>query len=249
MSDQKTTETAVTSNETAVKPVKKNSSCLIVGCIVLALIFCISCLCIAGILIFSPNAITKTIFNQSDISQEGFTSIQESQIKPLADSFDQKVAAIENSNERSETLIITEEELLAKILHQSGLTTESGVGVDIREGSAEFVIPFDDILKNVQNNSEIQGQFDDFSGFDPSMLVSGLTLRVTISTTPNGKGIVIDEISTGNSFFDSFLEQGYTSDFESESAELFEILNFSDEYQIERLEFREGEIVIELLKN
>jgi len=189
---------------------------------------------------FAPNVFRTTFSNQENI--EGFAKVNNDEIDELSNSLDQKLRNVENSQESNATLTITEKEILASILKSANLPASTNVGIDIRPGSMVVALPFNDIWNSVKNNPNIQGQMN---GFDPSAFFSNANLTMELGTTPDNKGIVVKNIATGNPLIDDLISDQFSS---VSSFDPSNQMSFDNGFNIQRIEFRQDEIVIDLVR-
>lgn len=229
--------------------IQKKKSKLPLCLIVLGLLL-VCCLCIGASIFYittTPGVLKNTVFNQQNSNDQPKTELTQEEIEQYSSSYENKIANLESSQNTNETLVITEEELLAAFLKNDTSSIATQIGMSIHNGYAEFSIPLDGIFEGLSNNPEVQSQSNiDFSQFQG--LLAGLTLNVEVAPSLDGKTIVLQDISTGNSLIDSMITDQVRESFNNGDYGSLEDISTIQGFTVNKIDFQEGQIVLNLVK-
>ncbi|MFW5702982.1 MAG: hypothetical protein ACOCXP_03385 [Candidatus Dojkabacteria bacterium] len=208
---------------------------VLVGCglIVLILVVCWVISSIVGVLLFNQlqgetnssrnEQLTRREVGQTELEVDGETVIEQK--------IEQAEAA--NPDQDSYTISISEDEALDILISQIEIQDDPGaIGLDIREGEAEFEVDVIAVATATGNAEDVQNPF-----FDE------LFVSVVLGEGQQPDQLEIIEISTGSAFIDSFLPSSLAEDIEREFNEgLREGSN--GEFRLSAIEFAEDELLL-----
>jgi hypothetical protein len=228
-----TKQEATASTVQSQKKGNKTGLYLLLGCLGLLIICCCT---ICGLLMFAPSAIGGAVASTTEGRDEDLTRISEDDITQLEDSVEEKEserdARVSQVGEDTYQVTFTEEEVLYIIADSIGVKDPSAIGIDIEDNYMKLEVGFSELLES----SAAEGEQVENAEF-----FNDLYFSAEMSNSADNSRIVVDDISTGNGFFDSFLPEDLLTEFENSLNEGFQ--DTSSGVTLEAIEFQQDAIV------
>jgi len=219
--------------------------CCLVGCV--ALLLC--CICTIVFALIAPRVLVTTIIGGNRAPDPSLTRVLSlSEFKQLE--LTQAGDFLSGSQ-----VVLKEKDTITMILTNFGINSAANtateenvkkIGVKFTPGNAVVEIDLGLVASMFKssNTAEVQN-------FDPKIF-DGINFSVTLGTSPDGKTLVINNFSTGNTILDSIIPAEFKANLmKSVQDKVAEFLTGESGTQatFEKIEFRQGELMLEVKIN
>lgn len=228
---------STTSTSSTAAPAAKKSNTgkyIIFGCLAL-LILCCCVMC--GLLLFAPSALGGALASATGGRDDSLTRIESADVAELEQSVETKEEdrdeRVSQNADGDYEVEFTEEEVLYIISDSLQLQDPNELGLDLEDNYMKLEVG----LKGLLESAAAEGEEVDTS----NDLLNDLYFSAELSNSADGKTVVVDSISTGNSLIDSLLPADMKTEFENSLNEGFQ--EGSANVELKKIEFKKDKIV------
>lgn len=225
-------------------------SCLVAIIVGLLLLCCLSAGGVFGMVAFFPDRVESILPDRP--SNTTPPQLDQDNVADSSSDYDDKLGDLGNSNNKQETITLTEDELLAALLKNSNIPAGSGVSLKIANDTITITLPVADLFTAVMNSSENannRSPLEQLGIGGIAMWLGNTAVNIELEVSSNGRGLALKSVTTGNTSIDQFLNDQLLSKFNFEKFLTLEKIQSTGNFVITNITLNDGEAVVSLVKN